>query len=175
MRCHAISSVSSACLLAAIASISLPSCSSNPQGVQPDDKWQFSTSIAEAKKRGTLISEVDIIPNRWKYAEKVITIEEAWLERMPDGYFAGPFALCFRIDQGKEVFGKPSSPFLVAGERREGFGLHWFRKGVQFVEFLDSEDLTHLRASLMKSWADERQKDIRFVRKDKKAEKSDVP
>ena len=162
MRCHAISSVNSACLLAVLASICLPGCSR--QGVQPEDKWQQSSSIAEMQKRGTFECEVEIIPNIWNYAGKEITFEAAWLERMPHGYFLGRFALCFRIDQGKEVFEKVPSPILVLGEKREGFLSTWNPSGAQFVEFLDSDDLTHLRASLVKNWGEERQKNIRFVR-----------
>ncbi len=143
--------------------------------MQPGDKWQFSSSITEAKKRKTFISEVEIIPNIWNYAGKEITFEAAWLERMPDRYFAGPIALCIRIDQGKELFREASSPVLVLGEKREGFWLNWNPKYLQFFEFLDSDDLTHLRASLVKDYDEERQKNIRFVRKDKKAGKSDVP
>src|ERR1043166_1731325 len=110
MRRHALFLVNPACLVAAIAFVYLPGCSPNPQGprtnpnpqgVDSDDMYQFSSSIAEAKKRGTLISEVEIIPNVWNYAGKEITFEEAWLERMPKAYFARPFALCIRINQGK--------------------------------------------------------------------------
>jgi hypothetical protein len=162
-------SVNSACLLAAIAFIYLPGCS--PQGVQPGDKWQHSESIAEAKKRGTFLSEVEIIPNRWNLAGKEITFEAAWLERMPDGYFLGPFALSFRIDQGKEVIREGLSLGLVLGEKREGFLQTSNPRYVQYTEFLDSDDLTHLRASLVKDYDEERQKNIRFVRKDNQPDK----
>jgi len=161
-----MSSVNSAYLLAAIAFVSLLGCSPHPEGVQPGDKWQQSSSVAEAKKRGTLISEVEIIPNRWNVNGKEITFEEAWLERMPDGYFLGPFALCFHIDKGKEVFGAAPLPILVLGEKRENFLLTRNPRYVQLTDFLDSDDLTHVRASLVKDYDEKRQKNIRFVRKD---------
>ena len=60
------------------------------------DTRQFSWSIAEAKKRGTFVSEVEIVPKSLAFAGKKITFETAWLERRPDG----DYALCFRIEQG---------------------------------------------------------------------------
>ena len=165
--------MNSACLVAAIALICLPACSPRPKKWDPhnlDTKYPMSSSIAKAKERGTLECEVEIIPNIWNYDGKEITFEAAWLERMPDGYHA-PFALCFRIDHGKEVFQEVSSPILVTGDRGQGFSALHSRKGLQFFELLDTEDLSLVRVTLMRSWRDERRQDIRFVRKDKQPDK----
>jgi hypothetical protein len=164
MRCYAIYSVNAACLLAAIVFICLPGCSRRREKWVAD-KYQFSLSIAEAKERGTFECEVEIIPSTWNYAGKEITFEAAWLERMPDGYFAGPFALCFLIDQGKEVFGEPSSPLLVIGDGGDGVRMWWRKGALQVVEHLYSSDLSLVRASVIKTREEKRSKDIRFVAK----------
>ncbi len=127
------------------------------------EQRQFSLSIAEAKKKGTFIGEVEIIPNTLSFAGKKITFEVAWLERRPDG----DYALCFRIDQGRDVFEEVSSPFFVRNERDASFEERHGRGWLQFIERLDSDDLSSMRASLIKSWKEERPKDIRFIRKDK--------
>jgi hypothetical protein len=125
---------------------------------------QFSWSVAEAKKKGTFVCEVEIVPDALSFTGKKITFEAAWLERQPDG----DYALCFRIDQGIEVFKGSSAPFFVRDERRGSFQERHGRDWLQFVERLDSDDLSQVRASLIQSWKDERTKDIHFVRKDKK-------
>jgi len=125
------------------------------------DQRQFSWSIAEAKKRGTFVSEVEIIPKSLSFTGKKITFEAAWLEHQADG----DYALCFRIEQGIEVFKGLKRPFFVRGERDASFDERHGRGWLQFIERLDSDDLSSVRASLIQTWKDERPKDIRFVRK----------
>ena len=124
---------------------------------------QFSWSIAEAKTRGTFVCEVEIIPDSLAFAGEKITFEPAWLERRP----GGDYVLCFRIDKGKDVFKKPSSPFFVSGDRDASLEERHSRDFLQVIEWLASDDLSTVRASLIQSWKEERKKDIRFVRKDK--------
>jgi len=127
------------------------------------DTRQFSWSIAEAKKKGSFVSEVQIVPNSLSFAGKKITFEAAWLERQPDG----DYALCFRIDEGKEVFKEVDSPIFVRGDRGASFNERHGRNWLQFVELLDSDDLSSVRASLVQTFKQDRPNDIRFVRKDK--------
>jgi hypothetical protein len=132
---------------------------------------QFSWSIADAKRKATFVCEVEIVPNTLSFAQKKITFEAAWLERRPDG----GYALCFRIEQGREVFKGTGRVFFVCGERDTGFEERHGSDWLQFIERLDSDDLSSVRASLITGWKEERPKDIRFVRKDKKAEREDAP
>ena len=131
--------------------------------VGEQEQRQFSWSVAEAKKKGTFVGEVEIVPNSLSFVGKKVTFEAAWLERRPDG----DYALCFRIDQGRDVFEEVSSPFFVRDERDASFEERHGRGWLQFIERLDSDDLSSVRASLIKSWKEERPKDIRFVRKEK--------
>jgi hypothetical protein len=133
----------------------------NVGSFQNRGQLQYSWSIAEAKKRGTLVSEVEILPKFLSFAGNKITFSEAWLERCPDG----EYALCFRVERGKEIFEKEPSPFLVRGERNAGFIEHHGRGWLQFVERLESADLSSVRASLVQNWKEKRSKDIRFIQK----------
>ncbi len=126
---------------------------------------QFSWSVAEAKKKGTFICEVEIVPKTLSFAGNKITFEAAWLERQLDG----DYALCFRIDQGKDVFKGVSAPFFVRDERRSSFQERHGRNWLQFIERLESDDLSLVGASLIQSWKAERPKNIRFIRKSKMA------
>jgi hypothetical protein len=127
------------------------------------DEPQFSWSVDDAMKRGTLVCEVEITPKPLSFCCTEIAIQSAWLERRP----IGGFALCFRVGQGKEVFQGPDHPFFVLDDRDAGFEERHGRGWLQIIERLDSDDLSSIRATLIRHWNDERQKNIRFVRKGK--------
>ena len=124
---------------------------------------KYSWSIAEATKRGTLLFEVEIAPIPLMFNNKAITFEAAWLEKLPDG----TYALCFRIDEGKDIFKGKESPFFVRDNRGAGFNEHHGKGWLQFIERLESGDLSNIRASLVTDFKEERKRNIRFVSKRK--------
>jgi hypothetical protein len=60
---------------------------------------------------------------------------------------------------------------FVLDNRGESFNERHGRDWLQFIERLDSDDLSSVRASLVQDFKQKRAKDIRFVRKDAEKKK----
>ena len=121
---------------------------------------EYSFSVTQAKKRGTLISKVRMIPSSINWKKWTITVGDAWLEKSKKG---GCY-LCFRIVGGREAFMASTGDFLVLGDSKaSGVKTHWGQGWTQAVQHLDSSDLSKVRFSLVGSWQEERLKNIQFI------------
>jgi hypothetical protein len=95
-----------------------------------------SHTIEESKRKGTLVSVLQIEPQQIKWHGKILSIKEIWLERrarctstivvipfffeFPQYEVVGGYDVCFNLDQGKDLFMKVDSPFFVQKGRGAG-------------------------------------------------------
>jgi hypothetical protein len=135
------------------------------QGQGPRDA-NYSWSVAQARKRGSLVYEIEVSPKSVPVGERVLSFGEAWLERCDNKAYNTAYALCIRIDKPADTFDDVFAPHLVLDDRDASFKMHLGRGWIQYVEFLASSDLTGVRASYIKTRKDERPKNIQFKKKE---------
>ena len=124
---------------------------------------EYSASSSEARKRGTLISEVTIAPSSFKWKNVEVTIGQAWIEKCKDG---GCY-LCFRIEKGQEACysWRQHSGMFVVGDEGSSVLMHAFRDSrLLAVQYLESLELKDVRLSFVANWKDERLKNFRVAR-----------
>jgi hypothetical protein len=125
---------------------------------------EYSCSVSEARKRRTLISEVEITPSSFKWQQTQVSIGQAWIEKCKDG---GCY-LCFRIESGKEAVcsWNENAGFFVLGDEGSGVRTHHFRDSrILAVQYLESLDLSNVRMSFVGSFKERRLKNFRVARK----------
>ncbi len=135
----------------------------------------YSSSAAEARRRGTLIAELKVEPGELKVAGSSIKFRDAWIEkrlevvwdndgrrkRIMDGY-----NLTFRLQKGGDEVISNKDLFFTANDEGKGLESLWGPKvPTLFVAPVDKEDVSKVRLSLLSNWKGPRPKNIKFVRK----------
>jgi hypothetical protein len=127
-------------------------------------KREYSFSLADAKRRGAFVTEVEMVPSVLKWKGETISIKDAWVEKSKSG---GCY-ICFHLKEGRDAFGATGGgAMLVLGDEDAGVTMHFGRGWTQVVQYIESPDFSRARFSLMGGWKDERPKNIRFVTKKK--------
>lgn len=125
------------------------------------DEKKFSWSVAEAKQRKTFVCELDVSPKEINVDEGKVTFGSAWLERSTDK----SFSLCFRLEKGQDILRAKYDNYFFVMEEAEpsSFSSRHFRTGeIQFIENLKSTNLDNVKVSLVRSWKEDRKKNITF-------------
>jgi hypothetical protein len=121
----------------------------------------FSWSITQSRISGQFISELIISPEELTVGDKKLIFGSAWWERRSDG----DYAICFRIQEGDSLFQGPSDHFFVLDDRTASVSMRSGRGWHQFVQRVESDEVSEIRMSLMENWRETRQKTMRFIRK----------
>src|SRR5687768_10855536 len=82
---------------------------------------EYSLSLAEAKRRGTFITEVEMVPSVLKWKGHRISLKDGWIEKCEGG---GCY-LCFHLKEGREAFYGKDDAMLVLEDRRVGVKIHF--------------------------------------------------
>jgi hypothetical protein len=132
----------------------------------------LSGGIQEARKRGTLVAELDVQPNELTVAGRTVRFHEAWLEErslathslvwFPSNKRVGGFNLCFTLAEGDEAFYDVVKCFVVNDKQASVTSIWSYGARPLFVEPLDKPDVSEIRVSLITSWKEVRAKNIRF-------------
>src|ERR1044072_752875 len=125
---------------------------------------EYSSSAKEARRRATLISEVDIVPRTFKWKQYQVSFGQAWIEKSK----SGGWYLCFHIDEGKEALSSwnEESGFFVLGDEESSILVHHFRDSRTLaVQYLESTEISNVRLSFVSGFKDQRQKNFRAIAK----------
>lgn len=128
---------------------------------EPQPAREYSYSAAEAKRRRTFVAEIEMVPSVVKWKGQAITLKNGWIEKSKGG---GCY-LCFHLKEGRDLFVAVDSPIMVLENEQASVTMHVGRGWTQVVQYLESEDISKARFSLIERWKDKRPKDIFFVRK----------
>jgi hypothetical protein len=123
----------------------------------------YSFSMDQAKKRGTFVCQIEIVPKKMSVHGTEFCFGPAWLEKLQDGRYA----LCFLLEQGTDAFWVVPYPYFVLGDRGSSFKMHCWSKRILCVDFVGTAEVSALRASLLTGSKEDRPKNIKFVPKAK--------
>jgi hypothetical protein len=126
------------------------------------------SSAAAAKRRGTWICDVAVVPKTISWEGEAIEFQEAWVEEAARDDYAGIpydrrlglYYLCFTLARGKEIVDRDSLFFVPEGE---GSSFAWEAVGGERrVWWFDLHDrhFSSLKMSLVSSWHSPRPDDI---------------
>lgn len=135
-----------------------------------------SLSASEAKRNGTLVTEVDVQPTEIVLHGKTIQFQEAWIEErfherdmlvwFPYNARLGGYNLCLTVVDKEDTFSGTQYPFFVLDDRKSSFGRLYGPSSMSFWYCpLESADIAAVRASLIATWTEPREKNIRFSEK----------
>jgi hypothetical protein len=135
----------------------------------------YSSNAAEARCRGTLITELQVEPGELKVAGSSIKFQDAWIEKRVEVVWdenghrkriINGYNLTFRLQKGgDELISQKHLFFSVDNEGKGLVSLWGPNEPTLFVAPVDKEDVSKIRISLLSNWKERRQKNIKFVRK----------
>ena len=119
-----------------------------------------SHSIAYAKKYGTFVCEVGVMPNPHHWEGKSVTVEEAWLECKSDT----EYSVCMKIVEGRDFFVGSNYHYYYSPSKKLNLGTRVYRQYVLCYTLLDNPDISKIRVRISQGDRKDDQ-DITFQRK----------
>jgi hypothetical protein len=149
----------------------------NNKSVEYYSQYWESFSLDEAKKNDVFIKEVKIIPNQIQRDEKIIKFKNCWIEEQTQiiykflfvktRKYLGRYNLCFTLQNPKSdnIW---KDYFFVRDDLGRSFGCRSSvgDKGEYkyvFYDHIDKIESRSFKVSILKSWKEERVKNITFV------------
>jgi hypothetical protein len=138
------------------------------QSPTSDRSW----SISQAKRNGTFVSQLKIVPQQITWQGKRIQFREVWVEerveKSGNSFFpykrTGDFAICFTLSVGEDIFFENDNPFFVLEENGSGFLVTYGdNEPILFRQIVENAQVDKMRISLIKSWSDRMEKNIRLI------------
>lgn len=135
----------------------------------------YSSDAAEARRRGTLIAELQVEPGELKVAGSSIKFRDAWIEKRAEVVWdenrrqkriINGYNLTFRLQEGGDELISEKGLFFTVDDEGQCLESLWGPgTPALFVAPMGQDDVSKVRISLLLSWGDRRQKNIKFVRK----------
>ncbi len=145
------------------------------------DGETYSSSVGDARSRGTLVTQLVARPNDFEIGSAQILFGDIWLEEraisahqlvwLPSERRVGGYNLCFTLAEGDE-FVADSRLFFVVNDDDSSCGpIRSAGRVAVYVKRLAARDVSDIKLSLLSAWTDPRGqsgRSCRFVEFEKK-------